>query len=135
MFGQDIRFPGLSNLALDRIIKINESKATYIDTEIDFKEYFEDVVGVTVPDTLAEKVILKVGSKSIDYIATKALHGSQKIKEKEGDYTMVELDVIPNYELASRILSFGENVQVLQPAELRNQLKERVEMMKNIYQN
>ena len=92
---------------MDRIISIEESNATYIDTEIDFKEYFDDVVGVTVPDATVEKVILKVGPKSIDYIETKALHGSQKIKEKEGEFTRVELDVISNYELIARIMSFG----------------------------
>ena len=122
-------------MALDRIINISESNAPYIDTEIDFKEYFEDVIGVTVPSEAIEKVILKVGPKSIDYIQTKALHGSQKIKEKKGEFTMVELDVIPNYEFLSRILSFGENIEIIKPIKLREELKDRIVSMRNKYKN
>lgn len=135
LFGQDESFSTLSNLALDRIKSIEEINQPYRDTEIDFKEYFEDVVGVTVPNEESVKVVLKVAPASIDYISTKALHGSQKIKERNGDYNIVELDVIPNYELISRLLSFGENIEILEPAALRNQIETRIRLMKNKYDN
>jgi predicted DNA-binding transcriptional regulator YafY len=133
LFGQDERYTSLSNLALDRMVRIVEVNKTYIDTSINFKEYFDDVVGVTVPETEIQKVILKVQQTSVDYINTKALHGSQKMKERNEEYAIIELDVIPNYELLSRILSFGETIEILAPQELRQQIQTRIDTMKSAY--
>jgi predicted DNA-binding transcriptional regulator YafY len=41
--------------------------------------------------------------------------------------------VIPNYELESLLLSFGENVKVLRPEWLAGKLAERIEKMKGVY--
>lgn len=135
LFGKDERFETLTNIALDRIEKIEELDITYLETEIDFEEYFEDVIGVTVPTSELEKVSLKVSNDSIDYIDTKPLHGSQKIKERNENYGIIELNVIPNYELESQLLSFGDHIEVLTPLSLRLRLKERVNKLAGKYKN
>ncbi len=133
MFGQDKRFETLTNLALDRIENIEETDQQYIDSEIDFNEYFEDIIGVSVNEKVVEQVILKVSNNSINYIKTKPLHGSQKVKEEKENYTIVELELIPNYELEALILSFGENIEILEPIELRERIKNRINSMLNNY--
>jgi len=133
LFGKDDRFSTLTNLALDRIEKIEETSQQYLETNIDFNEYFEDIIGVSVNEESVEKIILKISNNSINYIKTKPLHGSQKIKEENINFVIVELELISNYELESLILSYGENIEVLEPIILRNSLKERVETLRNKY--
>ena len=67
------------------------------------------------------------------YIQTKPLHGSQKKKETADLYVLIELELIPNYELESLILSYGEGIEVLSPETLRYKIKNRVQATLNNY--
>ena len=124
---------GVVNKPLDRIVSIEESSFEYIpNTEIDFEEYFEDVVGVSVDSNKPiEKVILRVDEELLPYITTKPLHGSQ-IQHKD-DPTKIELNLIPNYEFKALILSRGECIEVLEPADLREDMKQKAEKMYKRY--
>lgn len=135
VFGLNHEFNEITNLALDRIVNIKETKLYYkANTFIDFTEYFEDVIGVTLPKNATfEKIELKVDVDLFPYIKTKPIHGSQKIKEKKESYVVIELELIPNYELESLILSFGEAMTVLSPQVLRERLKNRIQKNLNNY--
>ena len=133
LFGQDERFETLTNLALDRIENIEETVFPYIESNTDFKEYFEDIIGVSVIDTPVQIILLKVTSNLINYIKTKPIHGSQKIKESKDQYTIIELELKPNYELKSLILSFGNQIEVLKPKLLRSEIIKITEELIRIY--
>jgi len=129
VFGQNEELNLITNLALDRIVAIENSKQIYIPNTIDFSEYFEDVIGVTVDkEASLEKIQLKVSNGLYPYIQTKPLHGSQKTKEKGDTYLFIELELIPNYELESLILSYGEGIEVLSPEILRLKMKSRLDL-------
>ena len=132
LFAKSEDYESISNLALDRIETIKENNQEYIETDIDFNEYFEDVVGVTIPSDKTENIVLRIDKYLISYIKTKPLHGSQKIKES-GDNFEVHLKLIPNYELETLILSFGEKIQVLEPMSLVEKVNGRINKMKNNY--
>lgn len=119
-------------LALDRIQHIHETDYTYKPFYFNWDEYLYDIIGVTrYADGKVVKVLLKVSPSTAPYILTKPLHPTQKHKTFE-DYTLVEIQVIPNIELERTILSYGEHVEVIAPQELRLKMKARVsEMMKN----
>ncbi len=125
----------LSNLALDRIDELEEISEPYIpNTEIDFSEYFEDVIGVTIPANVKpEKVLLKITNELYPYIKTKPLHGSQTVKGKTEEKTLIELTVIPNYELEMLVLSYGEGIEVLAPVTLREKIKNRIKLLSEKY--
>jgi predicted DNA-binding transcriptional regulator YafY len=136
LFGQTSDAKQLTNLALDRIVSIREKPDAYTqNVDIDFNEYFEDVIGVSVPAfAQAEKVVLLVSNELWPYIATKPLHGSQKpAKDASGGQT-IELNLIVNYELISKLLSFGDGVKVMQPEHLAQNMKERLEKSFQLYQ-
>ena len=120
LFGLNNDLKCLTNLALDRIQKIKEVSIEYIDNEeIDFEEYFDDVIGVTVKENQEpESIMLQVSNKIWPYIETKPIHGSQKIKSKSDQFVILELTLQINYELAANIFSLGEEVKVLAPEEL-----------------
>jgi predicted DNA-binding transcriptional regulator YafY len=130
VFGKNDASQFIMNLALDRITSIEESKNKYLPNKtIDFDEYFEDIIGVTLSNEgKVEKVVIKASSELLPYIKTKPIHGSQKLKEQGLSHTLITLDIIPNYELESLILSFGEEVEVLHPKSLRDKIKKRVEL-------
>lgn len=132
LFGKSDDYETITNLALDRIESLVPENKVYINSHIDFNEYFDDVIGVTIPAGKIEDVVLKVDKQLISYITTKPLHGSQKIKESENSFE-VHLKLIPNYELETMILSFGEKIKVLEPIILVEKLKERINKMKNNY--
>ena len=122
-------------LALDRIEEINETMQTYIkNTEIDWTEYFDDMIGVTKPEkTSTEKIVLHFYNTTGKYIESKPIHGSQKSKWVRNDILEVSLDVIVNYELISLILSYAENVCVIQPTELAKIIKEKMQKGIDLY--
>lgn len=115
------------HLALDRIVSVRESIEPFREnTDIDFTEYFDDVVGVTVPANVpVQDVELEVDKTLWPYIRTKPVHPSQtKLRPARGGRGIViRLKVKPNYELESVILSFTPRVRILKPA----WLAERVE--------
>lgn len=115
------------NLALDRIVKVEDEKKDYVEnTQYDFNEYFEDVIGVTlIEGAVVEKIILRFLPQSKPYVISKPLHGSQKIISKEEDDLIISIEIIPNYELESLILSFGDFVEVVSPLVVRNKIVER----------
>lgn len=116
----------IANRALDRIMKLSLSDVSFIpNTTINFKTYFDDVVGVTVPDnTGIEHIVLKFEKDRFPYIVSKPIHQSQKIISE--DECILQIDVRPNNELTSRIFSFFPDVEVLEPVWYRNEIKEKI---------
>jgi predicted DNA-binding transcriptional regulator YafY len=119
----------ITTIALDRIIEIENKRLKFIkNTEINFIEYFDDVVGVTVPDSKPiEKIVLQITNERWPYIETKPLHNSQtRINKEEKKHVTVFLNVIPNFELDTLLLSYGNSIKVIEPIEFRNRLAEKV---------
>jgi len=108
------------NLALDRILEIGYLSASYQEDLTDWKDYFYDLIGVTKPyKEEPTNVKLEIAKNLAPYILTKPLHASQKSNWLE-DKLIVEIEVIPNYELRSLILSFGSSIRVIEPDVLKN---------------
>lgn len=129
LFGRNHQYKKIQNLALDRILKIENSKEKYINNKTDFNEYFEDIVGVTNNENEeVQNIKIWLSENIIPYIASKPIHGSQKIS---GNILSLELQL--NYELESLILSYGENFKVLEPQDLVRKIKKRVQEMNNFY--
>lgn len=116
----------IANRALDRIVKLSLSDAPFIpNTTINFKTFFEDVIGVTVPEnTEVGHILLKFEKDRFPYIVSKPIHQSQKIISE--DECILQIDVRPNNELTSRIFSFFPDVEVLEPVWYRNEIKEKI---------
>lgn len=125
----------LMNMPLDRIKSICNSNAEFIpNIEFDFEEYFEDVIGVTIyAGEQAQKITIKIDAQLWPYIQTKPIHGSQKEIEINESYTIITLELIPNFELEARILSFGEHIQVLSPKAFKDILTQRISKLNKTY--
>lgn len=117
----------LANFALDRISGIKNCNQPYRPNDTDFDEYFEDMIGVS-KDTRAEPLLVKlwISPVSWPYVRTKPLHGTQKKVSVDDSGAVITIKVYPNIELEQLILSFGENMEVLEPVALKERIKQRL---------
>jgi len=121
------------NLALDRIVSISETNYKYKPSDIDWNEYFYDLVGVTRPkDGFLQDILLVFSKEIANYVITKPLHPSQKSKWV-GDELEVKIKVIPNNELEQLILSFGEHIKVISPQNLKEKISQRIKLASSNY--
>ncbi|MCB0536030.1 MAG: WYL domain-containing protein [Bacteroidetes bacterium] len=128
------KYKALSNYALDRINCLRETSTAFERSEINWLEYFKNVIGVTKPDDSSPETIkLRFTEKQINYVLTKPLHASQKLEPTDNSGLSILIKVIPNSELYQLLLSFGEDVEVLSPKEIREEMIEKIDKMKNKY--
>ena len=114
------------NFALDRIDNAEPlPEKKYIECPEDLYDRFEDVVGVSVYDREPGHILFWVSDVSKDYVATKAIHGSQTQLKGEAEqnlrsqYPNLEggafftIDCIRNYELIRELWSYGKELLIL----------------------
>lgn len=116
----------LSVYPLDRIVDIKNTEESFIKNTIlnDPEEFFYDVIGVTTKkDMKVEIVKLKFSKERFPYIVAKPIHPSMHIYEAEQTVT---INVKLNKELVSLILSFGNDVEVIEPQRLKEKICESI---------
>ena len=135
LFGYNEAFNSISNLALDRIVSLKVISKKYQENNaINFEEYFDDVVGVTVSETVKPiKIQLEIANSLWPYIESKPIHGSQRIISKKQPNVIIELEVQINYELITTLFAYGEGLKVLQPEEVRVGIMNKAKALLNNY--
>lgn len=121
------------NIALDRVsgLPSEVGNVEYIPAESGFyEEYFKNIVGVTHEKGMCvERVVIRTMSAyQHGLLLTKPLHHSQAESlpfgsHADGNYGELSLDVKPNRELIGKILSYGDSLEVMSPAGLRDRIK------------
>lgn len=133
--------------ALDRIIEIQPSDIQdFEDAPEDLEERFDDIIGVTLfDDCPLQTITFWVSDESKNYILTKPLHGSQKTISGDKETILrkqypqlaggmfFSIECKRNYELISVLTSFGDNLLVLSPDDIRNSIIERISNMSKMY--
>ncbi len=125
---------GIQNLALDRIHSIRQWRHAYRPPEVDFSTFFNDMIGVSRNSDMAiEQIVLRVSNQRYPYVETKPFSEKQRIiKHDEQTYT-IAFPMRVNNELVAEILSFGADIEVLQPQHLRQRIAETVAQMQTQY--
>ncbi|WP_027137228.1 helix-turn-helix transcriptional regulator [Gaetbulibacter saemankumensis] len=127
-------YQSISNYPLDRIVSIIELADDFDPLDINWMDYFEDVIGVTKPEeSKVELIKLKFSENRINYVVTKPIHGTQKIDNSDETGNTITIEVIPNPELYQLLLSFGADIEVISPSIVRDELIEKIRKMNKIY--
>lgn len=131
LFGKNEDGGDIMNVALDRIQAFKLSKIKFKpNTNADFDLYFRDIVGVSLPTKkVTSRILLRVSKRRLPWILTKPIHKSQVEISHDNDSAVISLDLIPNNEFEALLLSFGEDIEVLNPQFLRNKLKLKINRM------
>ncbi|MCX6198779.1 MAG: WYL domain-containing protein [Bacteroidetes bacterium] len=128
----------ISQYGLERIkgkIK-NEGLEHYYHPDFNPDEYFAHVIGVSAkPGATVENVVLRFAIDRAHYVETNRLHSTQHAIEGKATKThkTFSYELIPNQELESLILSFGEDIEVLKPEKLREAITIKINLNKKIY--
>ncbi len=126
----------LSNFPLDRIESIENADTSYRpNTEFDFNEIFEDVVGVSHLTDGPETIQILVDALTYDYIQSKPILPTQKPIARTEDTTTIEIKTVINRELIQLLLSFGSGVTVLKPQRLVDAIERELSLSLQKYQS
>ena len=117
-------------IALDRIGDINITKNPFeMPDDFSAHKYFVNTIGIFTNEQLQpRKVRLRVGAKAVEYFRSSPLHKSQEeVATKYNEYSDFQYRLCLTPELTTAILSYADLVEVLEPQELRDEIKERIE--------
>ncbi len=126
----------LRNFALDRLQKVEKVPIRFYHHEnFDAQHYFDEIIGITLPKgKKTQQVKFKVEGDDAKYLITKPLHPSQSFVEQEDGIYLFTIQVVPNFELESVLLSYGERLEVVAPKLLREKLASRAMALVSLYQ-
>jgi predicted DNA-binding transcriptional regulator YafY len=124
----------IQNYGLDRIEGLTLLDLPGQKSPLDLREHYRQVIGVTVhPEREMERVVFRAIPEQSFYISNKPVHHSQRVLRGDEQGTTFAIDVIPNFELESLLLSFGERIEVLEPESLRLRIAERHRLVAGRY--
>ena len=129
---------GLRTIALDRILDLKILSTSFeLPEDFDARKYFANVVGIFVNNDLpVTKVMIRAYGTQAEYLRSTPLHKSQsegRSKYREFAEFTYRLCITP--ELISQLLAMGDKVEVLEPEELREEMKKRLEECLTRYQH
>ena len=121
--------------ALDRILSLEKTDETFtMPKDWDAEEYFDGFIGVLCyNDCNKETVKIKVSTSQANYLRSLKLHESQEEVERNEDYSIFTYYLRPTYDFMQELLWNGEEVEVLEPQWLRDEMRGRIERMLDLY--
>ena len=128
---------GCRMLALDRMITATITSENFIlPKEFSADGYFGNIYGVRVySDMKPERVLLKVSSMQTKYFRSLPLHRSQEEVETHEDYSVFSYFLTTDYDFKQDLLSFGKEVEVLEPKQLRDEIRRIISNILTIYRD
>jgi hypothetical protein len=128
----DIRTFGLDRISY--ITVTNEIFTTPKDFDID--SYFEGCCGIIADKTIdIQKVIIKAYCYAQQYLETFPLHSSQTKIAQDDESTTYEYNVRPTYDFLQSILCQADQIEVLEPQWVRDEMHRMAENTLSYYKN
>lgn len=121
--------------ALDRIMSLEETGDSFeypkdFNAEIFFKDCYGVICGT---NDEVQKIVLRAYPPYVNYLRTLPLHTSQKELNSTSDYADFELYLRPTFDFRQELLSQGDEVEILQPENFREEMKSLLEKMLKRY--
>ena len=147
LFGLAMDKKKILTFSLEQIENVQNSSKKFEPCNIDWNEYFDDMIGVTRKDgETPQEIIFWASKRECAYLEGKPIHSSQKLLKKsrtaelqknysvpEDDGKFFSIKCIVNFELKREMASkFGERI-VLEPPSLRKEIINDVNTMLNRY--
>lgn len=124
---------GLRIYSLDRFVDMEELEEHFeIPKGFDAEEYFGNYFGVIIGEE-PEDVKIRVVPDQVKYFRTLPMHGSQRETVQEDRSSVFSYHIAPTLDFVQEILSHGADVEVLEPAELRESVADIIAGMASRY--
>ena len=121
--------------ALDRIHQLSATGDTFkMPSDWSAEQYFDGCFGIIADQDINKQTVkLKVSADQAKYFRDLPLHQSQEEIERNDDFSIFQYYLRPTFDFEQEILHSGEEVKVLEPQWLRNEMRGRIERMLDLY--
>jgi hypothetical protein len=123
--------------ALDRIMALEPTGETFrMPAGFNVDELFEGSYGIYLPEEEKPVLVkLRATLREAAYLQDLPLHPSQQLAGREGEHCLFVLRLIPNPDFVMELLRHGNRLEVLEPASLRQRVKEELDKALQLYEN
>jgi len=134
VIGLHEKYQDIIVLGLERIVDLEQIKDKKFKLS-NFKhvDYYKNAIGVTVHKDNPKQILLEFTKEQAQYLITQPIHASQKIYKTSNTTITISLTLIVNYELKSLLLSWGNNVKIIKPLALREEINQTCKKCLNQY--
>lgn len=129
LIAKDLKNGAVKTYSLDRIKEIEITKKPFtFPADQNPKEKFQHSFGVidSIDGSIPEKVVLSFTRKQGKYVKTLPLHHSQEILIDNPEELRIRLKVYLAFDFIKEVLSYGDDVKIIEPVSL-------IEMVKEVY--
>lgn len=122
--------------SIDRILDLGVAydKKFQMPKSFNPEVYFSECYGINVGENVkAETIRLKVSSAQANYVRAVPFHHSQQEVERNDNFSIFELWLRPTSDLIREILWHGNDIEVIEPTEFRNEIASTIEEMNKKY--
>ena len=123
--------------SLDRIFGLQKKKEKFtMPDDFDSTEFFQNYYGVIAGTKgKPETVKIKISAGQANYLRSLKLHATQDEIERTDEYSIFSYRLRAEYDFIMELLSKGEDVEVLEPVWLRNEMAGLVKRMWDKYKD
>jgi proteasome accessory factor B len=119
---------------LDRVTDLEVRDEIFkSDPAINPQQNFENAIGVVYSVDVKQVVVLSFTPSQGHYVKGLPMHPSQQLIKDDDKECIIQLFLIPNYELLQQILMHHNQVKVVEPQWLANDVKEHLKRALNQY--
>ncbi|MBO6253110.1 MAG: WYL domain-containing protein, partial [Bacteroidaceae bacterium] len=126
----------IATYSLDRMTALSITEYTFkVPEDFSPEEYFSEYFGVLTDESVPmAHIIIRAYGQTPNYLRTLPLHPSQVDVNTTEDFTDFAMDIRPTYDFQEQLLHYAAGLEVLEPAYLRQQMKDEIIAMANNYQ-
>ena len=118
----------------ERLIDFKIIDKNYLTVKKEWNDFFRTMVGVVRPiDSEIKKIVLRFHNGRENYFKTKPFHAEYDEFFEEDKQDQVYFETIINNELIQQILSYGQDIEVLEPEVLKIELRKQSSSMHKLY--
>ena len=125
VLAKDSKDGGVKSFALDRLSDLEFTNSTFeIPYDYNLEESYRYCFGIISPDDEhPQEIVLSFNPFQGKYIKTLPLHETQQVLIDNENELQVKLYLCITYDLVMELLSYGDNMMVLQPNSLADEIK------------
>ena len=108
-------------------------KEVFIPDKTTPKDQLANCVGISFFQKQPEYVKLKFDISQQPYLNLLPLHGSQECSKEEKTHVAYDYHVVINYEFKQQVLKYADQVEVIKPKSLREEIQNSLKRATGIY--
>jgi len=101
--------------------------------DFDPVKYFKHSMGITAYKGKTSQILINVKPVAARYLKSQPIHESQEIHSENKENTVFMMSLLISEELIRTLLSYGGEIEVIQPKELREIIENRISDMNHLY--